>query len=59
VNDNVQLSAGDKGMVCPDEESIPGKIARDCTIVFPLANKLRLEPSNKPLVFSANFQKGS
>jgi hypothetical protein len=59
VNNNIQFCAGDKGMVCPDEESVPGEISRNCTIVFLFTDKLRLEPSTKPLVFSANFQKGS
>jgi hypothetical protein len=59
VNDNVKLCAGNKGMISPDEESVTGKIARNGTIVFLLADKLSLEPSKKPFVLSANFQKGS
>ena len=59
MNDNIQFCTGHKGMVCPDEESIPGEITRNRTIVFALADKLRLEPSNKPFVLSANSQKGS
>lgn len=59
MNDNVKFCAGDEGMICPDEESVPGKITRNCTVVLPLADKLRLEPSNKPFVSSADLQKGS